>query len=187
MLAGGNRSGKTVAGGFEDTLHLTGLYPDWWEGKRFDHPTEGWSCGDTSKDVRDIGQTLLIGKPGDETAFGTGLIPKKLIKRVTTKHGLADAIESAFVTHVSGGTSTLMFKSYDQQRTAFQGTSQHFIHLDEECPIDIYTECLMRTMTVNGIVYLTATPLMGLTDLMLQFMPEMQPTPEPATTERRNG
>jgi len=35
----GNRCGKTVAGGYETTLHLTGLYPDWWEGRRFACPS----------------------------------------------------------------------------------------------------------------------------------------------------
>jgi len=34
----GNRSGKTFSACFETTLHLTGLYPDWWTGKKFDYP-----------------------------------------------------------------------------------------------------------------------------------------------------
>jgi hypothetical protein len=35
-----NRVGKTWgAGGYELTLHLTGDYPDWWEGRRFAHVT----------------------------------------------------------------------------------------------------------------------------------------------------
>ena len=50
------------------------------------------------------------------------------------------------------------------------------IWLDEESPTDIYTECLLRTMTTNGVIYLTLTPLLGLTDLALSFLPDMQPT-----------
>lgn len=182
-LFGGNRSGKTVAGCYQDTLHATGLYPDWWKGRRFDHPTEGWVAGDTSKTARDILQLGLLGKPGDADALGTGMIPGDLIIRTTTKHGLADAVESVFVKHVSGGVSTIQFKSYDQGRTAFQGTSQHYIHLDEEPPLEVYTECLLRTMTVNGIILLTATPLEGLTQLMLEFLPELSPSPEPAPAQ----
>lgn len=179
MLAGGNRSGKTVGGGFEMTAHLTGLYPEWWEGKRFDHPIEAWTAGDTAKSVRDIMQNLLCGKPGDEAAYGTGMIPGDLLVRKTVKHGLADAFESIFVKHVpTGGISSLQFKSFDQGRDAFQGTSIHVIHLDEECPLDVYSECLLRTMTVDGIIYVTATPLQGLTDLMLAFMPEFNPVAE---------
>jgi len=183
-MFGGNRSGKTIAGGCEMTYHLTGEYPDWWEGRRFDHPVEAWAAGDTGKNVRDIIQRLMIGAPGDEAAKGTGLIRGELILRATVKHGLADAVETVFVRHVpTGGVSTLQFKSYDQGREAFQGTSQHVIWPDEEPPEDIYTECLLRTMTVNGIVFLTATPLQGLTKLMLLYLPELAPTPTDGGTE----
>ncbi len=176
MLAGGNRTGKTVAGGYELTAHLTGLYPEWWEGKRFADPVEAWTSGDTSKSVRDIMQNLLCGKPGDVAAQGTGMIPGDLLLRWTTKHGIADAYETIFVKHVpTGGVSSLQFKSFDQGRDAFQGTAIHVAHADEECPMDIYEEMLLRTMTVDGIIYVTATPLQGLTDLMLAFMPEFNP------------
>lgn len=178
-LFGGNRSGKTIAGTYADALHLTGDYPDWWPGRRFSEPVDVWVGGDTSKTVRDITQLELLGKPGDESAQGTGMIPGDKIIRVTTKHGLADAAETAFVRHISGGVSTCQFKSYDQGREAFQGTAIHVIHLDEEPPIDIYTECLLRIMTLDGLVQLTATPLQGLTGLMLSFLPELAPTPEP--------
>jgi phage terminase large subunit-like protein len=177
-LFGGNRSGKTVAGCYEDTAHLTGLYPKWWRGKRFDEPVDMWVAGDTSKTVRDILQATLLGKPGDASAQGTGMIPGALILRTTPKHGLADAIETAFVRHASGGTSTVQFKSYDQGRDAFQGTSQHVIHPDEACTQEIYAECLMRLLTTGGIIYWTATLVEGITPLMLDFMPHMRPTPE---------
>jgi phage terminase large subunit-like protein len=178
LLAGGNRSGKSFAGGYEMALHLTGLYPNWWNGKSFSEPVMAWTAGDTAKNVRDIMQTILLGPYGNIEQYGTGLIPGELIHRYTSKHGLSDAIESIYVKHVSGGLSNIQFKSYDQGREVFQGTSQHVIHLDEECPMDIYTECLLRTLTVNGIIYVTATPLLGLTDLMLAFMPEYMPAPE---------
>jgi hypothetical protein len=45
-----NRIGKTWGiGGFETTLHLTGDYPEWWEGRRFDHPIEAWVAGETRR------------------------------------------------------------------------------------------------------------------------------------------
>jgi phage terminase large subunit-like protein len=174
-LLGGNRSGKSVAGAFEMVCHMTGAYPHWWTGKKFDDPIMAICSGDTAKTCRDILQRELIGPPGDFSAQGTGLFPADSILRTAVKHGLADAMESVQVRHVSGGTSILSFKSFDQGRPAFQGVSSHVIWLDEEAPMDIYTECLLRTMTTGGIVYLTATPLMGLTELMLSFLPEMQP------------
>lgn len=174
-LLGGNRSGKTLAGAYKTTCHLTGKYPRWWRGKRFEDPVDAWCAGDTARTVRDILQKELLGPPGDASAEGTGMIPGDLIVSTSVKHGLSDCVEAVRVKHV-GGTSNLHFKSYDQGRQAFQGTSQHVVWLDEECPIDIYTECLLRTMTTNGVVYLTATPLLGLTELMLSFLPELQPT-----------
>ena len=175
MLLGGNRSGKSFCGIYESVCHLTGAYPDFWEGKRFFEPTNGWCCGDTSKTLRNTLQDLLLGPPGKPDLFGTGMIPADLIVRTTQRMGTPDAVESIFVKHVSGGISTLELKAYEQSRIAFQGTSQHFIHLDEECDQSIYTECLLRTLTTQGIIYVTCTPLLGLTDLMLAFLPEMAP------------
>ena len=174
-LLGGNRSGKSLAGAYEMTCHLTGKYPRWWRGRRFEDQVDAWCAGDTARTVRDILQKELLGPPGDAAAEGTGMIPGDLIMDTSVKHGLVDCLELVRVKHSSGGTSVLHFKSFDQGRAAFQGTSQHACWLDEECPIEIYTECLLRTMTTKGIIYLTATPLLGLTELMLSFLPDMQP------------
>ena len=40
-----NRIGKSVAGGYEMACHLTGDYPDWWEGRKFDGPISAWAAG----------------------------------------------------------------------------------------------------------------------------------------------
>lgn len=169
---GANGSGKTWGlGGYEMTLHLTGNYPGWWKGRRFNHPIQAWCAGDTTQTVRDILQTKLVGPPGQE---GTGLIPGDLleIKDIKKKAGsVPDAIESVMVKHVSGGKSWLVFKSFDQGRRSFQGTEQHVIWLDEECPDTVYDECLMRTRSVGGMTMLTFTPINGLTQLVLSFMP----------------
>lgn len=175
-----NRVGKTVAGGFELAAHLTGLYPDWWEGRRFDTPIRAWACGDSYETVREIVQQALLGyvtaAAGRKVMSGTGVIPGHLIGATTWRQGVPDTIDTVKVGHVSGKWSSLAFKSYDQRRKSFQGTAQHVIWLDEECPIDIYGECLIRTATTDGIVLLTFTPLEGLTETVLQFMPqEMRP------------
>ena len=182
-LFGGNRTGKTHCGVFEDVLHLTGLYPEWWVGRRFDRPIEMWAATDTAKNTRDILQEKFCGKPGIDQMYGTGMIPGDLLLRRTVKHGLADAFESVFVQHVSGGVSTLQLKSYDQGRESFQGTRQDLIHLDEEPKLEIYTECLLRLMSTvpgesNGSLILTETPLLGISELMVTFMPELKPEPD---------
>lgn len=170
MLAA-NRVGKTEGvGGYELTLHLTGQYPDWWVGRRFDRPISAWAAGDTGTTVRDIIQKKLLGPIGN---FGTGLIPGDSISRIVRAGGgLPDKVDSLYVKHVTGGTSSLVLKTYDQRRESFQGTEQDVIWLDEEPDLGIYTECLLRTMTNNGIVMLTFTPLLGMSEVVLSFLPD---------------
>lgn len=173
-IIAGNRIGKSELGAYETVCHLTGIYPKWWQGVRFANPVRSWAAGDTTQTVRDIGQLKLLGTPG---MYGTGMIPGELIVSTKSKAGsVPDAIEVVQVRHISGGISSLVFKSYDQGRRSFQGTHQDFVWLDEECPQDIYTECLLRTMDTMegngaGRVILTFTPLMGLTPIVLSFLP----------------
>lgn len=169
LLLAANRIGKTESVGcYELTLHLTGQYPDWWEGRRFDRPIRAWACGDTGATVREIIQAKLLGPPG---AWGTGVIPGDSIKRVVRGAGIADTVSVVYVNHASGGISHLVLKSYEQGPTSAQGTEQDVILLDEEPPLPYYTECLMRTMTNDGMLMLTFTPLLGMSEVVLQFLP----------------
>lgn len=181
LLCAANRVGKTVAGAFEVTCHLTGDYPEWWPGRRFRHPIRTWAAGKTNETTRDIVQSALMGAivEGERRKgfSGTGMIPGKLIGPGTWKQGVSDLCDTVKIKHVSGGWSQLGFKSYQQGRGSFEGTAQHVIWGDEELPMDIYGECLIRTATTNGLLLITFTPLEGLTETVLQFMPqEMRPT-----------
>lgn len=168
-LMAANRVGKTFSGAYEIALHLTGIYPDWWEGRRFDEPVSAWACGDTAETVRDIGQLELLGNIDE---IGTGMIPAHtIIGTPPRKPGIPDAIELVNVRHITGGISTVGFKGYAKGRKSFQGTAKHIIWLDEEPEQSIYAECLLRTMTVNGMILATFTPLSGLSDVVLSFMP----------------
>jgi len=163
-----NRVGKTEGVfGYEMAVHLTGRYPTWWTGRRFSKPIRAWAVGKTSETVREILQVKLLGPPN---ATGTGIIPGDDVVRVTRAAGLAESADTVYVKHVSGGTSVLAFKSYDQGRRAFEGTEIDVIGLDEEPPLDIYVECLMRTMTTDGLVITTFTPLLGMSATVLHFM-----------------
>ncbi len=98
------------------------------------------------------------------------------------KQGVSEAVEMIRVKHSSGMWSTLHFKSYDQGRDAFQGTEIDVIWLDEEPPLPIYTECVTRTMTNDGMVMLTFTPLEGMSDVVMAFLnPEGGQPPGPIT------
>ena len=176
-MVAANRVGKTEGvGGYELSLHLTGRYPKWWKGKRFNRPVKAWAAGSTGQAVREILQEKLL---GPINAVGTGLIPGEYIADTKRKGGnVPDAIESVSVKHITGKNSRLIFKSYDQKRKAFEGTEQDVIWLDEEPDIGIYTECTIRTMTTHGIVMLTLTPLQGLSEVILQFLPGGKPPEE---------
>ena len=179
-----NRIGKTWGvGGYETTLHLTGKYPEWWDGRRFKEPISAWVAGDTRTTTRDIVQTALLGVGGDAGAgeLGAGLIPGELIVgKPTPMQGVPGGIDTVAVRHVSGGVSTLGFKSYDQGRRTFQGTRKQLVWLDEEPPIEVYEEAMLRlTATVpgeeNGLMLCTFTPLLGLSKVALKFLPELAP------------
>jgi phage terminase large subunit-like protein len=161
-----NQTGKTTSAAYELTLHLTGLYPDWWEGRRFSKPISAYAAGSTNETTRNIIQKELIGEVG---SLGTGMIPKELILKTTSKTGVSNAVDMLQVKHVSGGTSVLRFKSYDQGRRAFEGEKIDVVWLDEMPDADVYSECYTRTITRNGIIFVTATPLDGMTPLVLSF------------------
>jgi phage terminase large subunit-like protein len=113
---------------------------------------------------------------GPINAIGTGLIPAdKILGEPARRGGTANSIDTITVQHKSGGTSYLGFKSYDQGRRKFQGTSKHLIWLDEEPPADVYDECLLRLMNTHGLMLATFTPLLGLSDVAMRFLPELAP------------
>jgi len=75
-----NQVGKTEAGGYETALHLTGLYPQDWPGKKFTKAIKAWAVGENLKVSRDVLQKKLCGEAGNNEAFGTGMIPKRLCR-----------------------------------------------------------------------------------------------------------
>lgn len=182
----GNRVGKTSAVCYEGTCHLTGWYPKWWEGRRFDRPTTGWASGEDGKAVRESLQVTLLGKVSER---GTGLIPGAKIVRAVARSGVPDAIDFVEVRHESGGLSRLVFKAYEQGRESFQSSQIDFGILDEEPPLSIYTEVLTRTLATvpgerNGTVLCSFTPLHGVSDTVLAFLPGGA---LPATEEARKA
>lgn len=159
--------GKSEAGAYEVTCHLTGLYPSWWTGRKFTGPVEVWACGTNSQTTRDIVQAKLLGGVNNP---GGGMIPAHLIEKTVTARGLPGALEGATVQHASGGLSVIGLKSYEQGRSSFEGTSKDVIWDDEEPPADVYTEQLYRTLTTKGITLVTFTPLQGMSEVVRGFL-----------------
>lgn len=177
LLMAGNQQGKTFSGGAEVTYHATGRYPDWWQGRRFEHAITAWCGAITNEDARDVVQATLFGREGE---WGTGLIPEDLIVGHTWARGISGLVDTAEIMHVSGRTSLLSFKSYAQGRKRWQGAGVHVVWFDEEPEGEegakIYYEGVTRTTATGGIAYLTFTPLLGMSQIVCEFFPE--PTDE---------
>jgi len=168
LLMAGNQLGKTLSASREAAMHATGEYPDWWPGKRFKKQTYGWAASETSQGTRDTVQRMLLGRTGD---IGSGAIPKRSIVEVKkATHGVADAIETIQVRHKCGGTSQIVLKTYDQGRERWQGDSLDWVWFDEEPPYDVYSEGLTRTNATKGVVFMTFTPLKGMSDVVKRYL-----------------
>jgi phage terminase large subunit-like protein len=166
-LFAANRVGKTYAAGYETAMHATGFYPDWWKGRRFEKPVR-WGVGSETGDLLKKGpQRILM---GPITAIGTGSIPKGSIKGYKMAKGITDGMDSVQVHHTSGGVSELVFMSYADGREKWQSDEWDGAWLDEEPPLDIYTEALTRTNTRMGPILLTFTPLKGVSDVVMRFI-----------------
>lgn len=167
LLMAGNQTGKTFSAGCEVAYHLTGLYPDWWRGRRWDRPTNWWAGGVTAESTRDNPQRILLGRKRE---YGTGTIPlDRLAGEPVLARSVPDAVDSFQVRHVNGGLSTLWFKNYAQGREKWQGETLDGVWYDEEPPSDIYTEGNTRLNRLRGSSLITFTPLLGMTDVVQMF------------------
>lgn len=166
LALSGNRTGKSIMGCYETVCHLTGEYPDWWAGRRFEHAIDAWAVGPDARTVRDTIQTELLGPQGE---WGTGMLPAHCLGKSASLQGTPGAIDVIMIKHRTGAWSRLGFKNYQQDLKSFMGTARHLVWLDEECPIEVYNECNIRTATTNGIMIATFTPLQGLTPMVVNF------------------
>ena len=176
LLMAGNQLGKTLAGAAETSMHLTGKYPDWWQGRRFKEPIRCLAGSESAELTRKGVQRLLVGPPEKEEEWGCGYIPGDEIVGWNRKQGVANALDNVVVKHytdgVYDGDSVLEFKSYDQGRSKWQADTVHFVWCDEEPPLDVYIEAVTRTNATGGIVMVTFTPLMGMSDVVMRFYPK---------------
>ena len=175
LFMAGNQLGKTIAGGNEWAVHLTGRYPDWWDGRVFNSPVKFWASGVTGESTRDNPQRILIGPPAQTERYGTGTIPHECLKEWTSARGVPSALDSVVVRWGGGGDvqaqeSLLAFKSYEKGREKWQGETLDGVWFDEEPPLDIYSEGKTRVQANNGIVIVTFTPLLGMSDVVNLFL-----------------
>lgn len=168
----GNQLGKTVAGAAESAMHLTGVYPEWWEGKRFDKAITMMAGSESYELTRDGVQRLLIGPPMTEEEWGTGYIPQSAIIDTTRRSGVSGALDTVTVRHITGGASTLLLKAYEQGRGKWQANTVEYVWFDEEPPEDVYFEGITRTNATQGSIAVTFTPLKGMSAVVARYLLE---------------
>jgi phage terminase large subunit-like protein len=176
LFMAGNQLGKTLSGGAEWAMHLTGRYPDWWDGAVFEKPVTMWASGVTGDSTRDNPQRILVGPPTQEEDWGTGMIPKDALKDWDRAMGVPNLLDNVTIKWGGGGdtseTSVLSFKSYEKGREKWQGPTLDGVWFDEEPPLDIYTEGLTRTNAGqrSQFVMITFTPLQGMSEVVSLYL-----------------
>ena len=149
---GGNRSGKTECGAVETIWIARGIHP-----YRENKPDiECWVVSLSTQVQRDVAQNKILHYLNKDWIVDIVMLSGK---KSAMDMGVIDFIT---IRNVFGGVSKIGFKSCDQGREKFQGTSLDFVWFDEEPPLDIYLECKMRVLDKCGDIFATMTPLKGL-------------------------
>lgn len=150
---GGNRSGKTECGAVESVYMARGIHPF----RENRDNVFGWVVSLSQQVQRDVAQAKILHYLNKSWIEDITMLSGK---KESPEYGVIDQIR---VRNVFGGISTIGFKSCDQGREKFQGSSLDFVWFDEEPPRDIYEECRMRVLDKKGDIFGTMTPLKGLT------------------------
>lgn len=150
---GGNRSGKTECGAVESVWIARGIHPY----RENRNNTFGWVVSLSREVQRDVAQSKILKYLSPRYIYDIIMVSGK---KGSPEYGMIDHI---VIKNSFGGLSKIGFKSCDQGREKFQGTSLDYVWFDEEPPQDIYDECKMRVFDRCGIIFGTMTPLKGLT------------------------
>lgn len=173
MLCAGNRIGKTFSQAYEFYVHLTGQYPEWWEGRRFKRPIVTWFFGVTVDQCRDVGLLELIGTRDAKELenYGKGSIPRKFLNMESIdKDGsyLKNIKVKHFTDGVYDGESLITFKTSSADNKTRMGSQIDYIWCDELPPGDLGVETFGQLVTRtlidpddNASVALTGTPESG--------------------------
>lgn len=183
LLSGGNRVGKTTIPEVELVFHLTGEYPPWWRGHRFDEPILAWEWATSNEKSRNVQQKALLGPRGGKN-IGGGMLPRDRILDVSFRQcGLDNVVDTVTVKWGSGRrqkSSAVSFKTYAQGIEAAQGESVPWIRLDEELDPNngkhkgIFGECLARLLDCEGFLTVTRTPLAGNLEMSKHFSEDVE-------------
>ena len=138
---GSNRCGKTEANAAECVRCAEGKNPHWPD---LPVPNIGWVVSLSNEVQREILQPKF-----------KKLLPKGC--KIRMRHNdIWDQV-------IFPNGSVIGFKSCEQGRESMQGVALHWVAIDEECPEDIFGELRARIVDYSGRLWLTFTPLNGMT------------------------
>lgn len=147
LFIGGNRSGKTVGGGADLVMNMTGKNP---YNQLF--PDAQLRCRAIGVDFDNgIGKIIL-----PEVARW---VPPSMLVNGSWEDSYAKGDRTLTLTN----GAFCEFMSYDQDVDKFAGTSRHLIWFDEEPPKPIFDENMMRLVDTGGHWMVTMTPVEEMT------------------------
>ena len=145
----GNWTGKTMMQTAEEFYHLTGLYPEWWDGVRYDGPVSTAMVDPTVLRGRDCTQALML-----EAIERIGDIEFEKVP----KPGVPDAMSQLRIKHVSGGMSNITFLSAEMSCEKFAGFSVDRVAINEGVRDSILVECSVSRGAADGVLSAVYTP-----------------------------
>ena len=133
--------GKSFGEAAEVSWHLTGKYPSWYTGHRFEKPILAWCVWITGDSTRKVLQKELFGTESakDNKSLGTGAIPRDCIDFDNLEKD-GNIIKIGKVKHYDrfgnhDGFSTIEFRSTQQGEHVLMGATVDYIWLDKLlCP-----------------------------------------------------
>ena len=145
-IFGGNRSGKTYAGGMEFLFHVTGQYPAWYPKEaRLQGPVIGRIVGkDFSKA---IGKVII--------AF----LEENLDMSLLARNGKKRNPMGIPINWTLKNGSSFDILSYEMNTESFEGWRGHVAWFDEPPPRDKYIATARGLIDFGGRCWLTLTPL----------------------------
>lgn len=149
LFIGGNRSGKTVANIVECIWWLTKTHPYRPEVNSRVGPTKG----------RLVCVSFIDGLEKIILPLFKQWMPNKYL----TNRSWDDSYSTRTRTLTLADGSFIEFMSYDQELEKFAGTSRDFVSYDEEPPMTVWQECLLRLMDTDGSWWISMTPVEGVT------------------------
>lgn len=196
MVSAGNQTGKTWTMAYLARCHLTGQYPEWWNGARLEQCRKAWAAGVDWKQIGRVWTKALLGKIDEVTREPdySGVLSPEDVRHVRFHPQHRTSAERIVVNRADGGVVTLEMIAYSQtgaekkQAQSLAGeTNLDLLLIDEQPPDIALGQMVMRTAhgehvngtgdTVNcGLVLIGMTPELGATPLYEEFAQQKNPS-----------